>query len=223
MTGARGPGASRPSGDSPLTAGRLVAGENLLPGDGQVTYHPGFLSTDEAAATHEALEEAIPFEQEHCRIAGVVHPLPRLTAWYGEVTYRYSGVTHPPRAFPPVLDELRARVAARVGGGYWPTSVLLNCYRDGTDTVGWHADDEAVFGPEPVIASVSLGAARRFLLRRKDDHRQRVALVLEHGSLLLMAGCTQRHWQHSVPRSLRGEGAVGPRLNLTFRGAQVGR
>jgi alkylated DNA repair dioxygenase AlkB len=92
--------------------------------------------------------------------------------------------------------------------------VLANLYRDGNDSMGWHADDEPELGDEPVIASVSLGAERDFTLRRRDRRGQTVAMPLPHGSLLLMAGPTQRHWQHALPKRRRMR---EPRINLTFR------
>jgi alkylated DNA repair dioxygenase AlkB len=92
--------------------------------------------------------------------------------------------------------------------------VLANRYRDGRDAMGWHSDDEPELGPAPVIASVSLGASRRFVLKHRDDPAQKLALELDHGSLLVMAGATQRHYKHALPRTAR---PVGERINLTFR------
>ncbi|MGH9060378.1 MAG: alpha-ketoglutarate-dependent dioxygenase AlkB family protein, partial [Acidimicrobiales bacterium] len=169
----------------------------------------------------DALDEQLGWRQERARLFGRTIPLPRLTAWYGDVGYRYSGVDHPPAAWPPVLDELRCLVGTVVP---MPNSVLANLYRDGRDSVSWHADDEPELGSHPVIASVSLGATRRFLLRHRAGRGQpgqpsagapeKVAVDLTHGSLLVMAGDCQRCWHHAVPKSSR---PVGPRINLTFR------
>ncbi len=110
------------------------------------------------------------------------------------------------------LAALRDRLRKELGVPF--NSVLANLYRDGRDAMGWHSDDEPELGAEPVIASLSLGAARRFVLRRRDDHAVKQTLVLAPGSLLVMRGACQRDWQHALPRTAK---PVGPRLNLTFR------
>jgi alkylated DNA repair dioxygenase AlkB len=111
------------------------------------------------------------------------------------------------------LAALRQRLEVALGVTF--NSVLANLYRDGADSMGWHSDDEASLGPQPVIASLSLGATRRFVLRhRRRRDLQTLTLSLEHGSLLVMAGETQRHWHHAVPKTRQ---PVGARINLTFR------
>ncbi|GAB4189453.1 MAG: alpha-ketoglutarate-dependent dioxygenase AlkB [Wenzhouxiangellaceae bacterium] len=139
---------------------------------------------------------------------------PRLTAWYGEpgITYRYSGLTLTAQPWTATLTTIRQTVEMLSGARF--NSVLCNYYRDGSDSMGWHADDEPELGPEPVIASLSLGASRRFVFRRRDNHRQRQVMELSHGSLLMMTGTTQRRWQHALPKTQR---VSGPRINLTFR------
>ena len=127
-------------------------------------------------------------------------------------TYTYSGLRLDPDPWSPPVLELRA-VASEAAGCEF-NSVLLNRYRSGRDALAWHADDEPELGPEPTIASVSLGASRRFRLRRRDDHATSIGLDLPGGSVLVMAGATQRDWEHCVPRTAR---PVGERLNLTFR------
>ena len=113
-----------------------------------------------------------------------------------------------PDWFEPLLDRINQACDARFNG------CLLNLYRNGEDRMGWHADDEPELGPQPVIASISLGAARDFRLRRKDRSTAPFNLRLAHGSLLCMGGDTQAHWQHSLPRRTR---VTTPRINLTFR------
>jgi alkylated DNA repair dioxygenase AlkB len=200
--------------------GGVGPGCNLLPVDGEVTLDDRWIGAPEADALMGDLVEVLDWQQEHARFGAKVVALPRLTAWYGDVGYRYSGVYHPPREWPPLLAQLRDRLAGpgRLSG---PNSVLVNFYRDGADSMGWHSDDEAVLGPAPTIWSVSLGAPRRFLLRHRQSG-QRVELGLPHGSLLVMAGASQRCWQHSVPKTSR---PVGARVNLTFRltGPEPGR
>jgi alkylated DNA repair dioxygenase AlkB len=143
-------------------------------------------------------------------------PQPRLTAWYGDpaAQYTYSGLTWEPRPWTPTLLDLRRRLEAATDARF--NSVLLNYYRDGRDSMGWHADNEPELGAAPAIASLSLGASRRFRLRpyRGGLTHPSFSLDLPTGSLLLMRGPTQQHWQHELPKTAR---PVGPRLNLTFR------
>jgi alkylated DNA repair dioxygenase AlkB len=184
-------------------------------GDGcTLDHHPAFLPAADADRLLAAVLETTPWTQEHIRMYGREVPVPRLTAWHGEPghAYTYSGITMQPRPWTPALDEIRRRLeaSARVPSN----SVLVNLYRSGADGVAWHSDDEDGLGPDPVIASVSLGATRRFVLRHKRDTRRRHVMDLEHGSLLVMRGATQARWQHQVPKTAR---AVEARINLTFR------
>ena len=177
---------------------------------------PAFLPPAEAAALLAHLTEAVAWEQRRITLFGQSHPQPRLTAWYGDpdARYAYSGLAWEPRPWLPALAALLPRLEAVSGARF--NSVLLNLYRDGRDSMGWHADDEPELGPAPVIASLSLGATRRFRLRPRPGGPAAapVALDLPAGSLLLMRGATQAAWQHALPKTAR---PVGPRLNLTFR------
>jgi alkylated DNA repair dioxygenase AlkB len=122
-------------------------------------------------------------------------------------------VVHEPCPWPACLAALRAQLCAHLAVRF--NSVLANLYRDGRDSIGWHSDDEPELGEQPVIASVSLGARRRFLMRQRGvEDAATVGFELEHGSLFSMWGSTQKHWKHRVPRSARCE---APRVNLTFR------
>jgi alkylated DNA repair dioxygenase AlkB len=136
---------------------------------------------------------------------------PRLCAWYGEAGYTYSGLTLVPSPLTALLEQVRDAVQAATGRRY--NSVLLNYYRDGRDSMGMHSDDEPELGPEPAIASLSLGATRRFVLRHKHS-KQTLKLDLTDGSLLFMGGRLQQHWLHGINKSSR---PLGPRVNLTFR------
>ena len=136
---------------------------------------------------------------------------PRLSAWYGEAAYRYSGLRLAPQPFTELQLAIRAAVEAATGCTF--NSVLLNYYRDGRDSMGMHSDDEAELGKDPVIASLSYGATRNFILRHKRDKRT-VRLPLEDGSLLVMGGQLQKNWLHGINKSTR---ALGERINLTFR------
>lgn len=154
------------------------------------------------------------WEQPEVHIFGRAVAVPRLLAWYGdaEASYRYSGQTHQPQPWTPLLAEIRTRVQDEVGQPL--NGVLLNYYRDGNDSMGWHSDDEAELGRNPLVASLNLGGTRRFDLRRKGGSRIEHSLSLEHGSLLVMGGPTQHYWQHQVAKTRR---PCAPRLNLTFR------
>src|SRR5262249_39297207 len=141
------------------------------------------------------------------------NPIPRLLGYHADpgVVYRYSGLVHQAVLWPDFLLGVRQRVEQVAGAPF--NSLLLNYYRDGSDAIGFHADDEEELGLNPVVPSISLGATRRFVLRHNRT-RERIHYDLTHGSLLLMAGTTQHHWQHALPRS---DQPVGERINLTFR------
>jgi len=196
----------------------VAAAPNLLPSDGEAVLYEAWVPAGEADGLMKALVATLDWQQEHARFGAKIVPLPRLTAWYGDVGYSYSGVTHPPQPWPQPLADLRDRLPSPAGvtsglAGWRPNSVLVNLYRDGQDSMGWHSDDEPVLGPLPTIWSISLGATRRFLFRHRQ-RPERIAVDLGHGSLLVMAGACQCCWQHSLPKTSR---PVGARLNLTFR------
>lgn len=156
----------------------------------------------------------IAWRQDHIKIYGKTIPLPRLSAWYGDpdCAYSYSGIYLQPNPWNNVLNWIRNQL--RVRGGFCFNSALLNWYRSGRDHMSWHADDEPVLGRNPRIASVNFGASRRFLLRRIDDHQQKIEIPLHHGSLLVMSGALQHYWQHCVPKQARVQHS---RINMTFR------
>lgn len=178
---------------------------------------PRWLAVDEADMLLEELRHSIPWEVHRIRIFGREVDSPRLSCWIGDpdATYVYSRTRFEPHAWTDALADLRLRAEQACGARF--NSVLANLYRDGQDAMGWHSDDEPELGPQPVIASVSLGAERRFCMRprAKDAPRRAVqGIELPHGSLLRMAGETQRNYQHALPRA---KAAAGPRINLTFR------
>jgi alkylated DNA repair dioxygenase AlkB len=162
----------------------------------------------------DRLRERVGWQSEDILIFGERRRVPRLVAWHGDpgTAYTYSGTPHEPAPWNDDLAELRDLAQALTGHTY--NSVLLNLYRDGNDGMGWHADDEPELGREPAIASFSLGATRRFRLRHRRQKGIGISLDLPHGSLLLMAGGTQRHYVHAVPKTA---GPVDARINLTFR------
>ncbi|NNN02522.1 MAG: alpha-ketoglutarate-dependent dioxygenase AlkB [Acidimicrobiaceae bacterium] len=177
-------------------------------------WYPGFLH---AAETRPALDEIIlstPWRHDEITLFGRTHPVPRLTALYGDpgAHYSYSRLHLEPLTWTKRLAEWRDRV--RETTGCRTNSVLLNYYRDGRDSNGWHADDEPELGAEPVIASLSLGATRTMRFRRRDDSARRWSVELADGDLLVMRGDSQREWLHTVAKSAR---VSDPRVNLTFR------
>jgi alkylated DNA repair dioxygenase AlkB len=186
------------------------AAANLLPGDGVLRLVEDAVPSPERFL--ERLLSELDWRQDEARIMGRQVALPRLTAWYGDAGYRYSGIDNPPRAWPPLLLELKL-LAERIAGAPF-NSALGNLYRDGRDSMGWHSDDERSLGRDPVIASLSFGAVRRFRLRHKRRPDWRLGLDLPSGSCLVMAGALQHHWQHALPKTAR---PAGPRVNLTFR------
>lgn len=185
---------------------------NLLPRDGEVFLFDDAIAPADADRLLAELMTATAWRQEQATVMGRTLPIPRLTAWHGEAGYVYSGIRMEPEPWTAPLLELKARAEALAAHRF--NSVLLNLYRDGRDSVSWHADSEPGLGRNPVIASLSLGATRRFQLRHRRDKTASLALDLPHGSCLVMAGATQHHWLHQVPKTAR---PVGPRINLTFR------
>mgnify|MGYP000200146101 CR=1 FL=1 len=163
------------------------------------------------AEVFERLLIETPWREESVVVYGKRHLQPRLTAWYGDASYTYSGLRLEPLRWTALLLEIRAAVEAACGQRF--NSVLLNRYRNERDSMGMHSDDEAELGNDPVIASLSYGATRTFILRHKRDKRT-VRLPLEDGSLLLMSGQLQSNWLHGINKSTR---PLGERLNLTFR------
>ena len=167
-----------------------------------------------ADAAFVALREHVGWRQDCLRMFGRLISVPRLESWVADegLDYTYSGIHHDPDPWSEELLMLRNLVSEHAGATF--NSVLCNLYRDGNDGVDWHADDESEFGPMPVIGSLSLGATRRFDLRRADDHAEKIELDLHHGDLVIMRGMTQALWKHRVPKTKK---PVGERINLTFR------
>lgn len=199
---------------SPLQPTTPTGPERFEQPDADLLLWKAAFAPAEADRLLAALLDDIDWRSEEILIFGRRRVVPRRVAWHGDpgARYRYSGTAHEPLPWTDLLDAIRDRVETLTGFRY--NSVLLNRYRDGRDGMGWHADDEQELGAEPAIASVSLGAPRRFLMRHRRRAGARLALDLAHGDLLLMAGATQHHWLHALPKTAR---LVGERVNLTFR------
>ena len=181
--------------------------------DANVHYCAQFFDAASAAELLRDLIATTPWETHFVRIFGREIPAPRQSSWHGDphCSYRYSKVRYEPKAWTPALTQVR-NILAMTGIGEF-NCVLANFYRSGSDSMGWHSDSEPELGPDPLIASVSLGAPRRFCLRHKmgpDKHE----LLLTSGSLLVMAEGAQKNYQHALPK-MTNVGA--PRVNLTFR------
>lgn len=188
--------------------------EQIHLGDADLRYFPHFLDKEKADLLLQQLLTETAWRQEEIRIAGIARKQPRLSAWLGDqdAHYSYSGLQLTPSPWTPTLLQLRTEIQDQCQCEF--NSVLLNLYRDEHDAMGWHSDDEKELGSRPNIASLSLGASRRFLLKHKTKKDQRYAITLQHGSLLLMSGTTQSHWLHAIARETT---PCTARINLTFR------
>lgn len=187
---------------------------NLKLPNSQILYYPHFLGHEEADHYLRIFKTTILWQQDDIKVFGKIYPQPRLTALFGNngKLYSYSNITMQPRNFTDQLLEIKQKIEFLCEAEF--TTCLLNLYRDGKDSNGWHADDEQALGLNPTIASVSLGHERFFHLRHKKDKSLKHKMLLEHGSLLLMQGETQHHWLHQIPKTSK---PVGERINLTFR------
>lgn len=167
-----------------------------------------------ANAWFERIKCTTDWQQPEIRVAGRMVRIPRRQAWYGDCSarYSYSGLAMIPHPWTDTLLEIRSRIEEICEARF--NSVLLNHYRDGQDSMGWHSDDEPELGVNPCIASLSLGASRVFRLQHKKEKARKIKLDLSNGSLLVMRGALQHHWRHQVPKTQR---VVADRINLTFR------
>lgn len=165
-------------------------------------------------ASVEDPRDLIDWKQRSVVVFGTTHLQPRLTRWYGPTEYTYSHLTWEADPLPEGLQRILREVEALTGHEF--NSVLCNLYRDGSDCIGWHSDDEALFGTDPVVASVSFGATRMFKMRTKTEPREKYEVALTDHSLLVMGKGVQELWQHSIPAVGKSK-PVGVRVNLTFR------
>jgi alkylated DNA repair dioxygenase AlkB len=182
--------------------------------DADVTLYPALFSQRESEALMQCLVDDIDWRQESIKLFGRVHRVPRLTAWYGDPgkVYCYSGISATTIPWIPALLTIKERIEEIANARF--NSVLLNHYRDGADSMGWHADDEPELGANPIIGSVSLGQSRILQMKHRTDTSQRQAIELNSGSFLLMQGPVQQHWLHQVAKSKR---PMHSRINLTYR------
>lgn len=182
--------------------------------DAEIIYYPNFFEKKEADAIFVQLTKDIPWQQDEIRVYGKIHPQPRLTALFGNEgkPYSYSNIKMQPYPWTLLLQKIKSYVESVTGTSF--TTVLLNQYRDGKDSNGWHADNEKELGTNPIIASVSFGAERVFQLKHNLITGLKQNIILQHGSLLLMKGTTQHFWKHQIPKTSKH---IESRINLTFR------
>lgn len=186
--------------------------DNLLPYGGELYYFPGAISSERSEDYFNQLFAEIKWRQEPVKIFGKEVMQPRLTSWYGDKPYTYSGITMQPNRWVHPLPEIKS-IIEKISGSE-SSSALLNLYRDGNDGMGWHRDNEKSLGAMPVIASVSLGAARTFKVRDYKTKKPVISLELQPGSVVVMKGEMQQVWEHSVPKTAK---VCGARINITFR------
>ena len=182
--------------------------------DAKISYDEHFLSHNEASTYFDVLRKETDWQQDRIKVFGKEYDQPRLTALFAnnKNPYTYSNITMHPTPFSPVLLEIKSKIEKTLNQTF--TTCLLNLYRNGQDSNGWHADNEKELGKNPIIASVSLGADRFFHMKHRTDKTQKLKLNLTHGSLLVMSGPTQHHWLHQIPKTKKN---IGERINLTFR------
>ena len=184
--------------------------------DSEINLHQNHFDAEIAGNLLRELTEEIPWVQNKIRFYGKESLVPRLESWHGDegMSYTYSGIKMDAKPWTKNLLMIKESIEPIAKTTF--NSVLINYYRDGKDRVAWHSDDEKELGKNPVIASVSLGAERKFKLRHKNykENQLQYEVFLQNGSLLLMSGSTQHHWLHEIPRTAK---PIGPRINLTFR------
>lgn len=182
--------------------------------DEDLIYIESAIESDYSYQLMNKLKESIDWTQDEIFMFGRKVKIPRLSSWYGDsnANYSYSGLQLTPNKWTEELIEIKTIAENQSKQMY--NSVLLNYYRDGNDSMGWHSDDEKELGVNPIIASVSLGGERRFLIRERKDHKNKREIILKNGSLLIMKSGFQSKYQHSIPKTKK---KVGERINLTFR------
>lgn len=186
---------------------------NLLPYDGEAYVFPHFMAAKEAHAAFQQLLNEVAWENDTHSLFNRTIVTRRKTGWYGDspFQYTYSGTTRVALQWSPELLRIKSDIEVFTRETF--NSCLLNFYHDGQDGMGWHSDNEPELKPQGTIASLSLGAERRFVFKHKQNGEKR-ELVLPNGSLLLMQGTIQKYWLHSIPKA---RNILNPRINLTFR------
>ncbi len=182
--------------------------------DSNIIYFPNFLKAQKADEYFETFKSTTPWQQDNIKVFGKIYAQPRLTALFGSNSkpYSYASITMQPHHFTQELLEIKQQIETKTEAIF--TTCLLNLYRNGKDSNGWHADNEKELGKNPVIASITLGQERFFHLKHRTHKNLKHKLLLEHGSLLLMQGETQHYWLHQIAKTAK---PISERINLTFR------
>ena len=186
---------------------------NNLPYDGTLYYIEDFYSDQQASRIINELKTYQQYEQRVVKLFGKEFSAPRLEAFYSKnnQNYKYSGLILKGNKFTPMIERICCEVESFSGEQF--NSVLINVYRNGKDSNGWHSDNEKELGENPVIASLSFGAPRKIHFRHNKTHFKKT-IKMEHGSLMIMTGSIQHYWKHQVPKTTKVDGA---RINMTFR------
>lgn len=203
-----------PENSDPTEEQSQPIAESLPMPDGDVLLYRTLFDEKESNQLLNELYNNTNWKQESIKLYGKLVPIPRQTAWYGDSgkSYTYSKIAMTPEPWTTTLLVIKSKIEVLSGVQF--NSVLLNLYRNGSDSVAWHSDDESELGENPVIGSVSFGGTRRFVFRHKSKKELKKEVDLTHGSFLLMKGATQHFWQHQIPKTIK---KIEPRINLTFR------
>lgn len=190
-----------------------LGAQNLLPQDGIVEYYGIIFTNDEANTFYDTLMRNIEWKHDQANMFGKIITTKRKVAWYGEkeFKYTYSKMTKLALPWTDALRKLKESIESKTGYTY--NSCLLNLYHDGSEGMAWHSDGEKDLQKDGAIASLSFGAERKFSFKHKES-KQKIDVLLHHGSLLVMRGSTQTHWLHRLPPTKK---VTRPRINLTFR------
>ena len=182
--------------------------------DADLEYYPNFFDINKSNELFQKLKTEVPWQQDDIKVYGKVYAQPRLTALYGNEgkPYGYSNIVMQPHNWSPLIMFIKNEIENVCSENF--TTVLLNNYRDGRDSNGWHADNEKELGRNPIIASVSFGSERVFQMKHNTIKELKQNIILEHGSLLIMKGTTQHFWKHQIPKTAK---PISERINLTFR------
>ena len=201
-----------------MTTSLQLDSKNLIKQDGELYFLPHFIDASLSREYFEVLHHDIPWQQRSIIMFGKTVDQPRLISWHAEpdIFYSYSGIDLTPLPWHQLLLKIKKQIELTISTSF--NSAFLNLYRDGQDYMGWHRDNEKSLGPYPLIASVSLGATRKFKFKHMKKHHLGYDIKLNSGSLLLMCGKIQHHWKHCLPKALR---VNEPRINITFRQVEV--
>ena len=182
--------------------------------DADLEYYPNFFDINKSNELFQKLKTEVPWQQDDIKVYGKIYAQPRLTALYGNEgkPYGYSNIVMQPHNWSPLIMFIKNEIENVCSENF--TTVLLNNYRDGRDSNGWHSDNEKELGRNPIIASVSFGSERVFQMKHNTIKELKQNIILEHGSLLIMKGTTQHFWKHQIPKTAK---PISERINLTFR------